>query len=685
MALNDRSQRILNELVSNPSINSATLEKKYNITRRQLGYSIWQINEWLKQEKVPEIERTRQGHFVVHRSILEKVSREALPSEPDTTMFLTEEQRVQLIVMMLLSSKEELSLQHFHSALGYSKNTILNDLKHVQYYLDDYGLSVRYSRKSGYLLEGKEFQVRKLLIDLTGFILRTKTGKWKLEDVANVKQSEVDEFNQRIENVEIKLGIKFTDEKLLTMPYVFILVLRRIENENILDPFSIEYDELSDTKEYQATEEIFRNVKHVPMQERMFVALHLLAANIHWSEIMDEDNVIPNLVPAISTMLRLFEQSACIYFHDRELLMKKLVQHIKPAYYRIKYQLTEMDVVKNSVSTEYKELLHLVKRCLGPLEELLGKKIPENEVTYITMLIGAWMTRQGESIEKKVKAIVVCPQGVSVSRLMFKELSELFPEFVFLDSLSVREFKTYELAYDIVFSQTPLEADKKLYVTKAFLGKEERYRLKKQVMLDVHGYNPNEINVDHVLDIIKNHASIPNEKALLKDLQRYFFSNKETKQAEEKDKVINLNELIQPPYISMEHATSSWEEAIRISAEPLVKKGKIEERYVEALVNNRDRDPYIVIGPHLAIPHAAPEEGVQKVGMSLLRLREPVAFSEEEEIHVIVVIAAVDKHQHIRGLRQLLRLSASEEDRNRLIEANTVAEITDIIDTYSLE
>src|SRR6185312_15701966 len=101
-----------------------------------------------------------------------------------------------------------------------------------------------------------------------------------------------------------------------------------------------------------------------------------------------------------------------------------------------------------------------------------------------------------DSLQEKVKAIVVCPKGVSVSRLMFSELRELFPEFVFLDSLSVREFHYYDLDYDIVFSPIFLETDKKLYLASSYLEREEKQRLRKQVMLDLHGYIPFEVNIE---------------------------------------------------------------------------------------------------------------------------------------------------------------------------------------------
>ncbi|MFD2922255.1 BglG family transcription antiterminator [Halobacillus naozhouensis] len=685
MSLDERSKRILDELVSNPSITSLAIEKKYNLTRRQLGYSFNKINEWLMVENLPVIERTRKGHFIIDQSVFTKLCCEE-ESTPLKLTALTESQRVDLIIMMLLSSKEELSLNHFTSELDVSKNTVLSDLKQVQKQLDEYRLLIRYSRASGYLIEGKEFQIRKLLITITYQLLQVHGGQKRIRQLANIDTEEINEFNQRIENVESKLNLKFTDEKLDTMPYILILILRRIQQGNEVDSFSIEYEELSDTKEYLATEEIFHDARQIPVVERLFITLHLLTTNVYWSEYLTNDDAIPELIPAIDDMLRLFEKSACIYLQDRQQLMNKLFQHIKPAYYRIKYQLTETMDVQDSLNKEFKELHHLVKRSTGPLQDLIGMAIPESETIYITMLIGGWMTRQGDSIEEKIKAVVVCPQGVSVSRLMFNELRELFPGFIFLDSLSVREFLNYNLDYDIVFSPTSLETDKKMFISSAFLAEDEKYRLRKQVMLELHGYIPKDMNVNHLIDIIRNHAVIENEKSLAEDLQTYIDRDEESSVKQSvKKRDMNINDLIPQRHITVRNSVASWEEALRVSAQPLIDKGKIEAEYVEAMIHRTVEDPYIVIGPNIAIPHAAPEEGVNEVGMSLLRLKEGVDFTGDYQINLIIVIAAVDKQQHIHALMQLMKLAGSEEDRNRIISSNSVKEIYKIIKSYSMD
>ncbi|MDC3411922.1 BglG family transcription antiterminator [Aquibacillus sp. 3ASR75-11] len=684
MNLDDRSNKILEELISNPSITSKDMEKKYDLTRRQLGYSFDKINDWLISKNLPAIERTRQGHFIIDQSLFTKLNMDHTVESADMDI-LSEKQRVYMIVMMLLSN-DELSLNHFTSELDVSKNTVLSDLKRAQDYVGEYDLTIRYSRKLGYVIEGKEFLIRKLLIHVTYKFLEMNNGASRLRNLAAIHENEIIELNKRIAKVENKLNLKFTDEKIDTMPYTLTLVLRRIKKGQKVSSFYIKYEELSDTKEYLATEEILYDIEDIPMEERLFITLHLLTTNVHWSGYLTEQT-IPNLMQALDDMLRLFEKRACIFLQDKEQLLNKLLLHVNPAYYRIKYQLTEINHVQDSVSKEFMALHHLVQKSTKPLEELIGMKIPESETTYLTMLIGGWLTRQGDSIQEKVKAIVVCPKGVSVSRLMFSELRELFPEFVFLDSLSVREFQGYTLDYDIVFSPTFLETDKKLFMANSFLEREEKHRLRKQVMMELHGYIPFDINVEDLISIVKNHASVNDEQELSKELLRYINRDDtaavKTKQV--RNPIINLSDLITPETITLKQSVPSWEAAIQTASKPLIENGYIEQEYVNAMVNHYDKDPYIVIGPNIAIPHAAPDEGVNEVSMSLLVLAEGVNYTEDYSINLVIVIAAVDKKQHLKALMQLMKLAGSEEDRNAVIQAGSVDEIWNIIKSYSKE
>ena len=179
--------------------------------------------------------------------------------------------------------------------------------------------------------------------------------------------------------------------------------------------------------------------------------------------------------------------------------------------------------------------------------------------------------RQGTSIDKKIKAVVVCTAGVSISGLLFNELEILFPEFIFLDSLSTREFYCYDLDYDVVFSTVPVKTDKKLFVTRVFLNQEEKQFLRKRVMLEVNGYLPKEININEIMDIIKQYASIKDEAGLMKRLEKYFYLDKNLTPTQRIKKHLNLHDLITEETIVLKDSAASWEDAIKIASKPLLK------------------------------------------------------------------------------------------------------------------
>lgn len=206
-------------------------------------------------------------------------------------------------------------------------------------------------------------------------------------------------------------------------------------------------------------------------------------------------------------------------------------------------------------------------------------------------------------------------------------------------------------------------------------------------MLEIHGYIPNSIDLDRVMQIISDYATIHDKPSLKEELGKYIDrdENLAILIPPHDQHELNLNELLTPEMITLADSVDSWEKAIQIGAEPLLKKRKITPGYIDAIIRYCKQDPYIVIGPDIAIPHAAPEDGVIDVGMSLLRVKDGVCYAQEYQIHLIIIIAAKDKHQHLHALMQLMKLAGSDEDRKRLIQADSVDQIYKIIRLYSAD
>lgn len=51
-----------------------------------------------------------------------------------------------------------------------------------------------------------------------------------------------------------------------------------------------------------------------------------------------------------------------------------------------------------------------------------------------------------------------------------------------------------------------------------------------------------------------------------------------------------------------------------------------------------DYGPYIVIGKHMALAHARPEDGVNKLGVSVATIEQPIDFGNPEMDPVKIIL-----------------------------------------------
>lgn len=125
-----------------------------------------------------------------------------------------------------------------------------------------------------------------------------------------------------------------------------------------------------------------------------------------------------------------------------------------------------------------------------------------------------------------------------------------------------------------------------------------------------------------------------------------------------------------------------WKDAIILSAKPLLDDDFIEEEYLDAIFNNIEKfGPYIDFGLEVAVPHARPEFGVKKTGVSLLRLKNKVNLqdSEEHPIKLIITFCSVDDTSHIEILKEISSIFGDSEKLEKIKEANSSEEILEII------
>ncbi|MEK5521671.1 PTS sugar transporter subunit IIA [Heyndrickxia sporothermodurans] len=680
MYLDERSNSLLKEVIGNPEISNARLEEKYQLSRRQISYSFKKINDWLLEKNFPAIKRTNSGKFIVNPVLIELFTETIEPSKQK--YIPSEKERAVLILLMILSSNEELSLIHFTSVMEVSKNTILRDLKSAQNIVAKYDLTIVYSRVKGYDLSGTEWNKRKLLVDVLQSVFSIYNGESYIEQIIEIQGKEIQRLKAQMEEVETRLHLKFSDERMKLLPYVIAIISKRINRGKLVsNPYHIDYEELSDTKEFEAAEILIQDGKDIPKAERLFLTLQLLTSNVLSSQFLTK-NELPQFIQALRDSLDLFEKKAVIVLKDKDALLERLVLHMKPAYYRIKYHLTTNYSMIEKFSEEFDAIHYIVKDSIKPLEEYIGCSIPESEVMFITIFLGGHLINSGETIQIKKKAVVVCPNGVSISKLMENTLRGLFPEIYFYNALSVREFENFNREIDIVFSPVPLQTDKQLFIVERFITDFEKVQLRQRVMKTIFGLNSSVINVNQIVDIIGKYAKIEEKQGLINALQDYF-SIQESDPTKQKAGCY-LSDLITPETMVIRDHVDSWHDAIKIASEPLLNKGVITKQYVDTMLEQYPTmSPYILLRMNIAIPHASPEDGVRSIGMSLLKINNGLDVGGNQKIHLVVVIAAVDKNQHFQALMQLMKLASTSADIKKMIQMDALDQLYELIQTYS--
>ena len=126
----------------------------------------------------------------------------------------------------------------------------------------------------------------------------------------------------------------------------------------------------------------------------------------------------------------------------------------------------------------------------------------------------------------------------------------------------------------------------------------------------------------------------------------------------------------------------SWQEAVKLSTESLVKTGSVSETYYQQIVDCIEKyGPYVVFEHDIAMPHSQEgAEGAERTAVGFLRVKEPVYFDKDEDgedkyARLFFTLAAKDPSEHIDNIQQLMSVFCNDPLIDALLEANTPEDI----------
>lgn len=653
------------------------LENLSSSSRRTILSDILRINEALSHLLLPNIRIENDLIRVPAISSGELLGHVDISSRS----YIFQHERLDMIVLYLLLYPEYISNYHLQDLLRMSKNSVVADLKDIRKLLKNQSISLQYTRSEGYYLEGTGSQLRQLLERTIEKLMRLESGRFILDYV--LKEC----------GITTKDAAIFSQTRMLSEKYQLTFIF---ENVKIVSLVMAVLNEIEIEGDYQVKQEYYRNIKETALlklveeleeeyprlaKERDYI-LSRLAGCLQGNLDLNPD---PTVVLIMDEIIKQVKANTGLEFPMGIPFRKNLFAHLYPSYYRLLFNISLHNPLTHQIKREYSSLYELIRRSLKPLEEMTGKPLSSDEIAYFTIHFGGYLQSQVKHREgKDLRAMIVCPNGVSTSLILQSELEKIFPRMEF-QSISRSHFKTVDNMerddIQVIFSTTHLESQDKVFLVKPLMTSIEKILLKRRVYEYLHLEKEDVVSIDELMGIVAKYTTIKNEEGLKNELIHYLF-------AQNNQQLLggdSLTDLLKEELIQQVDSVSNWQDAVGLAAQPLLANGYIEESYIQAMIASiNETGPYIVLAPKVAVPHASPDAGVHQLGISLLQVKEPVDFSEDDDddkkVQLIFVLAAVDSTAHLRALQELALILDDEEAIDSLIAASDPREILAIID-----
>ncbi|MDB7101058.1 PTS sugar transporter subunit IIA [Enterococcus mundtii] len=135
----------------------------------------------------------------------------------------------------------------------------------------------------------------------------------------------------------------------------------------------------------------------------------------------------------------------------------------------------------------------------------------------------------------------------------------------------------------------------------------------------------------------------------------------------------------------VETTIKDWRVAIEESSRHLLEKRIIDHVYVEEMIRNvEEHGAYILIAPHVAMPHAMQSGShVFDTTISFTKMNAPVPFEEgTKSASLFFTLAAKEPKQHLENIQSLSELLMQDGLIEELLATETIEDYQMVMEKY---
>ena len=648
------------------TIQDLSIEK--NISKRSVYYDLCKINDWLQSYHIDLIVIERKKGIYLNEKQRQAIIN-LLKNVSKNSMYLfSPMERVKIIICSILKRTKPIFIEDFINLCHVSRNTIISDLKVVVTKLQESKLVLTYENKEGYVIKGDV--IRKRSVFFLMFANLADLYKKKIIPLEN--EEKIDELYSRLKKVENKLHADYVSGVLFSIAVFFASLSSRSE----VLIFSIrDKIEISHTDEYKLVCKYFSDFNE---SEQYYLSLHLLGSRLQTIPITLMKESDEESYTLAKALVAEFSRIACVEFDEIEEIEQALFAHLKTSLYRYRYGIQLSNPMLNDIKTQYPELFGITKKACEYLEQQIGVPIPDGEVAYITLHFGGYI--EDNRVRKdNLNILIVCPNGISTSNMLRKEVKTLVPHAHQIDVVSLSKYNSLKNIYNVVISTVAIENVSNLIIVHPILTDNDRVMILRKCMINEFKYN---IDIQSMLNIAKPYIEDKNLDKYKQDLINYLSTMN-------KPVVITQNygcgimSYLNNNHINIINKKISWQEAIYNMGEILLKENCIEKRYIEAIIKkNITLGPCMFITDKVILAHAKIEEGALKLGVNLGIFHEPIVFTKDKKCEIMIFLVAIDQESHLKILNDIMKIFSDKDNINKIIECKDKQEVINIFNEF---
>lgn len=662
--LSERCKKIMHLLLrEHDFVSMKKIVETTGVSRRSIYYDICNINEWLDERGIGELEVERGKGVMIPLADRGRIEDSLEDKQQEDYYVFLPSERVKIIICYIIHSKAPVYIEQIMETCQVSRNTVFGDMRAVTQKFQEYGLELKYESKKGYRAVGDAIRARAL------FFLYFNTLR-PLFDSGVLKffnRDEIQEYYGQLVSLQKELKVEYVEGNLLALAALMPVMLDN--TEKLCFP-GLKKEEIFHSKEFRLVEKYFSELDE---SEKIYLCLHLLGSRISVAtDEFFEDRADQSVYGITKALVTEFEKTACVDFESKEELERSLFVHIKTSMYRYRYGIQIGNPMSDDIIREYPNLFDLTKIVSQYLEQMVGLPIPDSEVAYLALHFGAHL-KISRYHGDRLRVLIVCANGISTGNMIKREVKKLLPEAEIAGVVAAMDVFNAQDVCDLVISTVNIKSVLPVIVVNPILTDEDR----KYILNHQRVQNSSKSRIqDTLFQVVKKYVDESRHEELKRDIVQCLQNEPLDLDVAVLEKQTGILECLNLSKVRITEKSILWQDSIYFAGKCLVEAGSIEEKYLDVIISQTMYyGPYMFITDKIMLAHAKPEDGVNRMDICMTVFKNPVFFKEGKRAEIIFVLAAEDHERHLKILNDILKIAENTEGTEKLVKAKTCGQI----------